>query len=155
MPGGNIPAGHSSIEIKFTFKEGGATDFHSHFERIKERFQQAVEAAQGDGLNGSRNAHFTTVNLDSVHLDQLPTYEASGHDRMAPLQQVEPETGFRPSAEQSFDPTILNHQTPAADATTAHDRDSGAPHVGEPPGYEETQQQSVQEALERRLMEQG
>ena len=36
--GGGIPTPLGGVvELKFTFKDGGAFDFHTHFERIKER----------------------------------------------------------------------------------------------------------------------
>lgn len=49
-----------------TFKDGGAFDFHSTIERIKERIAAAMES-RGDGQ----------VPLD-VHLEDLPTYEDAG-----------------------------------------------------------------------------
>jgi hypothetical protein len=50
VAGGGIPANHAFVELKMVFKEGGAFDFHSQFERIKERLQQAVDNARESGL---------------------------------------------------------------------------------------------------------
>ena len=141
VPGGNIPR-ESHVELKFTFKDGGAPEFSSNFERIKERLQQAVEVARESNLASRDQGQggLNLVNMDSVHLDQLPSYESSGMDRMAP------------------DPTERSLPTEATDVTppgttatppTEPQASSDAP-PSAPPGYEETQQRSLEEALERR-----
>ena len=142
IAGGNIPPGHSLIELKFSFKEGGAPDFHSHFERIKERLQQAVESAQGDeSVRPRTGADYTGVNMDAVHLDQLPTYEASAHDRTAPMMSTEPEVQVR-----TTDPAEVPFQSEPV-------QDPIQPPSEAPPGYEETQQQSMHEEIDRQLMQ--
>lgn len=55
----------SVIELKLTFKEGGAFDFYTFFERVKELFLQALEAARDQGRP-----------MGNVHLQELPPYEA-------------------------------------------------------------------------------
>ncbi|KAK6606913.1 ww-domain ligand protein [Botrytis cinerea] len=52
VSGGGIPPDYPSVELKMTFREGGAFDFHSCLEQIKEHL----------------------VNMD---LEQLPAYEAA------------------------------------------------------------------------------
>jgi hypothetical protein len=133
VPGGNLPNEHH-IELKLTFKDGGAPEFHSSFERIKERLQQAVSAARESNL---RAGGLGGVNLDAVHLDQLPSYESSGQDRIA-------------SSAQNL--LQLRHPVSASEANATTTTSTAAPAPPEaPPGYEETQQRSVQEELERRL----
>jgi hypothetical protein len=61
-----------AVQIKVTFKEGGAFDFHTQFERIKERLEQAVEV-MGEGTRG--------VDMGAVHLEELPAYEGPGNSR--------------------------------------------------------------------------
>ena len=145
VPGGNIPPEHISIEMKFTFKEGGATDFHSNFERIKERFQQALESAQATGDTPLRTGGaLGGVNMDSVHLEQLPTYEAARQDRAADpnlMPGPSPATSDEHSGSSSILPAVVGQS-----------QSNNMPqHTDIPPGYEETQQQSVREQLERRL----
>jgi hypothetical protein len=148
VPGGNIPSSRANIELKLVFNEGGAADFHTNFERIKERLQQAVEAAR-DAEPGAGHGigSLVSVNMDAVHLDQLPTYEASGHDIIAPIS-LAPSMPRSPialpgAADDSQDGAggLLRRRAP----TTAE------PPNEPPPGYEETQQQSIQQEFERRL----
>jgi len=154
VPGGNIPVTSAKIDMKFVFNDGGAPDFHSNFERIKERLQQAVEAARGSGRMGAGGVPigeaYTGVDMDSVHLDQLPTYEASGYDPMAPLSSHD----YSHPAPMA----VLSHNDPSSDGgslspSSSRTADIEPPNEA-PPGYEETQQQSVHEALERRMMQQ-
>ncbi|KAL4923229.1 uncharacterized protein BDV17DRAFT_285592 [Aspergillus undulatus] len=70
VPGGGIPPSLVAVHLKVTFKEGGAFDFHSQFERIKERLQQAVEISRESGRGPG------DVNMSGVHLDELPAYSA-------------------------------------------------------------------------------
>ncbi|KAL4949346.1 hypothetical protein BDW69DRAFT_174641 [Aspergillus filifer] len=70
VAGGGIPSSLVAVHLKITFKDGGAFDFHSQFERIKERLQQAVEITRESG-RGARD-----VNMAGVHLEDLPAYSA-------------------------------------------------------------------------------
>ncbi|KAJ5138712.1 uncharacterized protein N7515_003560 [Penicillium bovifimosum] len=70
VSGGGISPSLPAIQLKVTFKEGGAFDFHTNFERIKERLEQAVENTS-EGARGQEN-----VDLSAVHLEDLPAYEA-------------------------------------------------------------------------------
>lgn len=117
-----------AVQLKLTFKEGGAFDFHTNYERIKERLQQAVE--------NSRESSLRTVDLSAVDLEDLPAYDGPRNDTTStgqshlnappnPYQNTEapPEAGFEP--------------------------------LEPPPGYEEVQQQSVANELEERLRRSG
>lgn len=66
---GGLPSVASAIELKLVFKDGGAFDFYTIFERVKERFLQALENARASG----RMAEGTTIR--TVHLEDLPAYE--------------------------------------------------------------------------------
>jgi WW domain-binding protein 2 len=157
VPGGNLPSSHSSIELKLTFKDGGAPDFHSNFEQIKERLQQAVDAARDSNFTSSsrRGGFMTGVNMDSVHLDQLPTYEASGQDQIALVPAIQPESdaqvGLLPSILDSEVPnhSVISQPRQLSNLTTQETEFE--PPTDAPPGYEETQQQSIREELERRF----
>lgn len=133
-----------------TFKEGGAFDFHTNFERIRERFHQAMEAARDSDVTGSTSNRgsgpMAGVNMDAVHLDELPTYQDSGHDALAP-QPAPPERPLRAPVQQE-DPApsfeeVVEGRAPAQRQT--------APPTDAPPGYEETQQQSIEREFEARL----
>ena len=148
VPGGNLPSSNAKIEVKLVFNEGGAADFHANFERIKERLQQVVEAAtDGGGGAGYGIGSLAGVNMDAVHLDQLPTYEASGQDQIAPVSSgsplEEPSVVFPDVSHTAQDGAgeTIRHRTPAA---------AEAPNEP-PPGYEETQQQSIRQEFERRF----
>lgn len=158
VPGGNIDANHSIIELKLTFKEGGATDFHSSFERIKERLQQAVEVAREAAVTSNHTGGYLSgVNMDAVHLDQLPSYEASGLDPVAPILQDDTnvdQASRAPGSLAAAAPPAQNNPglTQPAPRRQAESTDSIPPNDA-PPGYEETQQQTVQQELDRRLMQ--
>jgi len=152
VPGGHIPASETALEAKLTFKDGGAFDFHSTYERIKERLQQAVEAAResgqlvGDGSEGADGGAgpgpLAPRLLAAVHLDQLPAYED--------------QSGRPPGAEER--PCRANARDGAVDggqALRAPRETDFAPPNEPPPGYEEVQVDSVADALEQRLRSSG
>ncbi|KAA8910231.1 hypothetical protein FN846DRAFT_939523 [Sphaerosporella brunnea] len=60
---GNIPPCNTAIELKLVFKDAGAFDFSTTFERVKERVAQAVENSGSTGSGAE------------VHLEDLPAYE--------------------------------------------------------------------------------
>lgn len=115
-----------------TFKEGGAFDFHSTYERIKERLHQAVEVARESGQLDERDGN---VNLDGVHLDELPAYEDASAPLLSTTHQARP-----PPARQAEQPREI---PPDADPPS------------EPPAYEDVQRDSVADELERQLRRSG
>ncbi|KAJ9635123.1 hypothetical protein H2199_008609 [Coniosporium tulheliwenetii] len=126
--------------LKMTFKDGGAFDFHNIYERIKERLQQAVEVAResgyatGDGSEsgGGRGVGgLAGVDLNNVHLDELPAYEASGG---------------MPLSGPSTAPT-----SPAPENARSSHQEAFSPPAEPPPGYEEVQRESVVDEVELRL----
>ncbi|PLB35128.1 uncharacterized protein BDW47DRAFT_111001 [Aspergillus candidus] len=126
VSGGGIPPGLPAIQVKVTFKEGGAFDFHNRFERIKERLEQAVEVSR-ESARGSTN-----VDMSTVHLEELPAYSAPAGEA----------TGARAPAYDA--PPSTSQHTRVASET-------GPEFMEPPPGYEEVQQQSVANELEERL----
>lgn len=66
---GGLPSVASAIELKLVFKDGGAFDFYTIFERVKERFLQALENARASGRVAEGTA------MGTVHLEDLPAYE--------------------------------------------------------------------------------
>lgn len=148
VPGGNLPSSHAKIEVKLVFNEGGAPDFHSNLERIKERLQQAVEAARDGGSgSGPGIGSLADVNMDAVHLDQLPTYEASGQDPIAP---VSPGSMLEEAPVVPAGAGVLSEEGAAEDWPRRPPTTVEPPNEP-PPGYEETQQQSIQQEFDRRV----
>lgn len=80
VAGGSLPEMSSPPTLKLTFKDGGAFDFHTDFETIKERLLQIIEEsghsprdiAIGAGGAGGGGAN---VNFAAVNMDPLPAYE--------------------------------------------------------------------------------
>ncbi|KAF2678273.1 hypothetical protein K458DRAFT_317443 [Lentithecium fluviatile CBS 122367] len=151
--GGGIPAQHAELELVMEFKEGGAFDFASTFERLKERLKQAVDVA---GMSGSEGAEtgdgrgggaLAGVNLASVHLDELPAYEDSGRYTRVPENLPSPPLG-RGSVGGESTASTANRSTPLS---SPHQETFQPPPTEPPPGYEEVQQSSVADELERRL----
>ncbi|KAK6376926.1 hypothetical protein LTR64_000305 [Lithohypha guttulata] len=140
VAGGGLPGTATGLELKFTFKEGGAPDFQSKFEAIKERLQQVVDNARES--NASRN-----VDMANVHLDELPRYEDSGQDRRAPDQQQQ---RYSDSDEMAVPRQEAQVRRTSREVEEAAQRRDETPSDA-PPGYEEAQQQSVQQELDRRL----
>ncbi|KAH8697620.1 hypothetical protein BGW36DRAFT_427575 [Talaromyces proteolyticus] len=131
VAGGGIPPSLPAVELKITFKEGGAFDFHSNFERIKDRLSQAVEHARDNSTAATaRSSTGRGVNFAHVHLDELPAYDGASNVNVG-------------NGQQSSDATNSStDRTPSTDF---------APPTEPPPGYEEVQQQSVAAELEDRL----
>ncbi|KAF4633448.1 hypothetical protein G7Y89_g4673 [Cudoniella acicularis] len=140
VSGGGIPPTQSAIELRLTFREGGAFDFHSLYEQIRERLYQAYTVARENGRSET-----AAVDMANVHLEQLPAYE--------PAREV---------ADEDDEPRILSPipVRPTRDAEppvdTSSERLPAAPAPDEPPpGYEEAQVQAVGMDLEQRLREEA
>jgi len=148
--GGGIPVPSAGVvEIKLTFKEGGAFDFHTHFERVKERLQQAVEVSRisGDGAGSSRAA-MNGVDVQNVNLEELPAYqERSDAALLSPAAAVQvPNTVALSPQHRDSGVGVEDDRPPpkpTVDAFTSLDEP--------PPGYEETQMQGLQDEMERRM----
>lgn len=144
MRDGGIPTQHAYVDIKLTFKEGGAFDFHSSFERIKETLSQAMDVARESGQVTGQAAG---VDLSAVNLEQLPAYEEVGgsYAASAPIHIQQPAPITPPHSRQSgagnSGPTGL-----ILPGSTAGQ--SFQPPDGPPPGYEEAQQSTVVGHLE-------
>lgn len=129
-----------------TFKDGGAFDFHSTYERIKERLQQAVDVAResghltGDGAEtggGQGAGALGAVDMNAVHLDELPAYEDATSTRQVPAPRHEA--------------PLIDLAEPAPATQTSPRQEQFSPPAEPPPGYEDVQSQSVSDELERRL----
>jgi hypothetical protein len=141
VSGGGIPATHSAVELKLTFKEGGAFDYHTIFEQIKERSHQAYTVARENGRNG-----MTDAGLANVHLEQLPAYEAPvNNSREADGPRILSPVPVRPTGAPA--PAVSSQATTPAVNLPAPDEP--------PPGYEEAQVQAVGIDLEQRMRDEA
>jgi len=149
VSGGNIPAHHALVDIKMTFKEGGAFDFSTTYERLKEQMLQALSIAREDG--GARGSG--TGGLPNANLEQLPAYEESGTSPLPPSNLALPQAStLSPTAtapEPSIDPTNEPGVKPEPP------QESHPPPNEPPPGYEETQAATVARDLEENMRRMG
>ena len=148
VSGGGIPPHHTLVQIKLTFKEGGAFDFSSTYERIKETLSQAIEVARESGrpVNG---------NIDA-DLEQLPAYEeATNGGRQAAPPQIQRPTPISPGRTQRPRHAPPAHNgivglTSEANARPAASSSETPPLPDEPPpGYDEVPRNSMANNLER------
>ena len=131
-----------------TFKDGGAFDFASTYERIKENVSEASALAHETGR---------PVDLSTVDLDQLPAYEevaGSSPILAAPPgpiltsdipqpTSISPRGAIGPSRSGGGIHPWSNPQP------TRRPNNAQAPPPNEPPpGYDEVQRSSVAESLE-------
>ncbi|KAJ8064458.1 hypothetical protein OCU04_006796 [Sclerotinia nivalis] len=131
VPGGGIPPHCPSVELKMTFREGGAFDFHSCLEQIKERLYQAYSVAREHGGRGTSG-----VDLANMDLEQLPAYE--------------------PAREVTDEAPIVTQDSGVASTTGSSSRPETFTAPAEPPpDYEEAQAQAVSVDLDQRLREQA
>jgi hypothetical protein len=139
-----VPAG-GVVEVKLTFKEGGAFDFHSHYERVRERLLQAVEVSRDSGVAGSAAA----MNGVDVNLDDLPAYQEEGDGPLLP-----PTVTAVAAAQESVRRASGSVNGSVNGDGRARPRDDDTP-VEPPPGYEEAQMASLRDEVERRLEREG
>lgn len=85
VSGGGLPSEHPYVELKLTFKDGGAFDWHTTFESVRESLAQAQEAAAEGGRQ---------VDWEVVGGEGLPAYEAGPEGSgQAAVRQGEAVTG--------------------------------------------------------------
>ncbi|OBT63688.1 hypothetical protein VE03_06176 [Pseudogymnoascus sp. 23342-1-I1] len=133
VAGGGIPPSLALVDLRMTFREGGAFDYHNVFELIKERLHQAVQNARDSGRNVGGAAGMDPGVLQGLHLEQLPAYEPAAGN---------PGSGVAAGAREA----------PQVDAQARAEPESAAAQPDEPPpGYEEAQAQAVGIDLDQRL----
>ena len=150
--GGGIPVPNTGlVEVKMTFKEGGAFDFHTHYERIRERLQQAVEVARvdGDAAGGSRTA-MNGIDMANVNLDDLPAYQEQSDGPLLP-----PTATAMGLAGPHGHPGLRQRNAGADDdryrAQPKSSEQNFNPPSEPPPGYDETQLAGLQDGTDHRF----
>ncbi|KAH8730908.1 WW-domain ligand protein-domain-containing protein [Phaeosphaeriaceae sp. PMI808] len=158
VSGGGIPPQHAELDMVMEFKEGGAFDFASIFERLKERLRQAVDVARESGVESAEDGTrgVGSINMNNVHLEDLPAYEDSRqHTRVSdalpspPLDDRRRSSGVGTGGPVLAAPQPTNPQrsSPMVSPQAASFQTPSDP----PPGYEETQRDSIADELERQV----
>lgn len=129
VPGGGVPPPHPMVEVKLTFREGGAFQFHSIFEQIKERLNQIYSI--------SRDNFQHDVNFSNVDLEPLPVYRPSREDEI-------------PHGLSSPNTTLENEDSIPRISASENNILRPIPNEA-PPGYEEMQAQAVWMEVEQGL----
>lgn len=154
VSGGGIPPTHLVVELRMTFRDGGAFDYHTLFEQVKERLQHAVQLARDEGRNIGSVGVLNPADLAGVHLEQLPAYEAArevnGNDE-APLIDVH--SGEAPTTREGHQGNREPRAAAAPSSSSKEENQDFAPPDEPPPGYEEAQAQAVGIDLDQRLRE--
>jgi len=132
LGGGGGGGGGGGVELKLVFKDGGASDFSTIFERLKEKVLNARE---------------TGVGAEAMHLDELPTYEDARSGQPSSSATATATAGAPPPPTAAAPVIVLE---PPEITTAQADADHRTPN-GPPPGYEEAQRESVAEELERQI----
>lgn len=140
------------VEIKLTFKDGGAFDFHTKYERLRERLQQVAETTRlgGEG-SSSAGVAMNVANAANVNLEDLPAYQEESD---GPL--IAPTAAAAIVVSQHSSPVLQQQR----DSGVSVDDDRPQPKPTDnafsppdepPPGYEETQMAGLQNELDARL----
>lgn len=103
VTGGGIDGVTTTIELKLTFRDGGAYDFHGKICEVKERWTQAREVGRADA---------------DVHLEQLPAYEESVRPPAAPAREP---TTQRVAAESTLAAPTTRAAPPPDEAPPGYD----------------------------------
>lgn len=140
VTGGGIPAHHAFVEIKMTFKDGGAYDFDSTFKTVRDELRHAIEIAQESGRATRRNRD---VNLSDVNLDQLPAYKEVSEAATIPAGPLDSQTQA-----PFFDSPLSSSSSNLIPTTSPRQQQHYEPPNEPPPGYEEAQRSSISNSLE-------
>ena len=134
-----------------TFKEGGAFDFSTTYERLKEQMTQALSVARENG--GAPG--FGAGGLPHADLEQLPAYEESGENSAAQPTVASPPTHTPQAAATPREPVVEPPDEPSVKPEPPQEHESYPPPNEPPPGYEETQAASVSRDMEENIRRMG
>jgi WW domain-binding protein 2 len=134
------------------FREGGAFDYHTIFEQIKERLYHAISIARDEGRNIRSVGVLGGADLAGVHLEQLPAYEPPPQaPGIEPAGEREPVSPIHPAGSDSGVAGLRGQPKPEEEVSTPPIEPPNEP----PPGYEEAQAQAVGIDLDQRLREEA
>jgi WW domain-binding protein 2 len=133
------------------FREGGAFDYHTTFERIKEHLHHAIQIARDQGRNIGSVGALSGADLAGVHLEQLPAYEPSQQaPGVEPAEDQVPVSPVHPAGRDNVG-GLRSQPRPEEEVSTPPVEPPNEP----PPGYEEAQVQAVGIDLDQRLREEA
>lgn len=132
VPMGGLPTPAAApylLELKLTFNEGGAYDFHAKFAEVRERLVQNREMVREIGGNAG---------VQEAHGEQLPAYEksAASSNGVVGTDSVQ---GSGSGADQDRPPSFEQASTSSHANISAARRDYATPPDEPPPGYDEIQ----------------
>jgi WW domain-binding protein 2 len=142
------------VEIRITFREGGAYDYHTVFEQIKERLHHAVSVAREEGRNIGSTGVLNPADLANVDLEQLPAYEpASAVGRSSHAEEGDLMASSSTMAEGGGEGSRDSSST--TESTQKREEELFTPPNEPPPGYEEAQAQAISIDFDQRLREEA
>jgi hypothetical protein len=135
-----------------TFREGGAFDYHTCFEQVKERLHHVVTQAREEGRNVGATGVLSPADIASVHLEQLPAYEPA---REVSNAEHAAERGITssavPATRDSGVAGLRELPRPEEDVPTPPTEPPSEP----PPAYEEAQAQALRFEFDQRLRDEA
>ncbi len=150
VAGGGIPPTFPYVELQMIFREGGAYDYHTTFEQIKERLHHAVQLARDQGRNLNSTSVINPSDLSGVDLEQLPAYEPPPD---APNGQATNQTCLpSPGSTITRDSGVSGVRP---ESSPKEESEVFTPPNEPPPGYEEAYVQAVGIDLDQRLREEA
>lgn len=128
------------MELKLTFKDGGAYDFSTKYEQVRDRLQQALEVARlnGEQTGNSRGGALNGVDISNVNLEELPAYSEESDGPLLP-----PTHAAVANSQRVVSP-VLQQQGDSGDAVQdvsaqpAASNSTFNPPDGPPPAYEDS-----------------
>ena len=150
MTGGGIPANHAYVELKLVFKDGGAFDFQTTYERVREHVLNAIDMAQESGRN-VRDA------MGDVGGEELPAYEETcthaaanvlnGTSSGGVARNQASTAGLGRSHLLNGNGFVVPPSGPHPRLVNQHAQSMAVPNE-DPPGYEDAQQAGIANSLE-------
>lgn len=152
VPSGGIPIPSTGVlELNLKFNDNGAFDFHSHYEKMRERLQQAVETQRANGgVSASSSAINGGVDVSTVPLEDLPAYsEESDGPLIAPTAMAIAQSPVSQQRDSGVQMGNVNASEEEAARPTPRATDNALnPPDEPPPGYEEAQMATLNDEAE-------
>ncbi|KAI5362164.1 Putative WW domain-binding protein [Septoria linicola] len=153
VAGGGIPTLSTGVlEMNLKFNDNGAFDFHTHYEKMRERLQQAVETQRANGAtSAARSAMNGGVDVSTVPLEDLPAYsEESDGPLIAPTAAGIAQSPLmqQQSNSRAGDTNSGSHGQHVANGASHSPSSAFSPPDEPPPGYDEAQMATLHEEAE-------
>ena len=152
VAGGGL--GATYLQLRLRFNDGGAFDFDSSFRRLRERLSEATAAARERRQMPGSERGAPGVDLDSVHLDDLPAYEAPGSDYAVLARAAADAPAAALTTQLVGDDSSAVESSPQTAQSSPIDARLPTP-TEPPPRYEDVQRESIEHEVERQLRDRG